>query len=64
MAPGVGVDLYDQSTNTFTTVNSMNMFCPSYAQFNGTEGGEADPSNYTFNRSQIKSTAKRYCTSF
>ena len=34
VAPGVGVDLYDQDTNTFTTVNSMNVYCPTYADYN------------------------------
>ena len=62
VAPGCGVDLYDQATNTYTTVNSMNVFCPSYANYNGPEGGEADATNYTFNKSKMKSNAKRYCT--
>lgn len=61
VAPGVGVTLYDQDTNTFTSVHSMNVFFPSYSKYQGAAGDEANIANYEFKKSGIKRTAKEYC---
>lgn len=56
---GVGVDLYDQSTNTFTAVHSINVFSASYSQFNSNaEGSGAD--KYELKENAIKSKVKSY----
>ncbi len=54
---GVGIDLYNHSTNTFTEVHSMNVFNQTYSKHTGT-GDKA--SDYTLNKSKIKSTVKSY----
>lgn len=57
---GIGVDLYDQSSNTFTSVKSMNVFSQSYSSYQktGDSGGDAD--DYTLKKDKIKSTIKSY----
>ncbi len=58
---GVGVDLYDQDTNTFTAVHSINVFSASYSQYNsGASGTGAD--KYDLNKDSIKSKVKSYAT--
>lgn len=57
---GVGVDLYDQSTNTFTSVHSLNVFAASYSEFVGAAGSESDADLYTLQKSKIKSAVKSY----
>ncbi len=57
---GAGVDLYDQDTNTFTSVHSMNVFSASYSDYNKVSGDAADPENYTLKKDKIKATVKQY----
>ena len=56
--PGVGVDLYNQDTNTFTTVNSMNVFLSSYSDYQ--KISDDNLQNYKPKKSQIKAAAKKY----
>ena len=58
--PGIGVDLYDESTNTFTSVNSLNVFCASYSDYNAVNEPENNPENYTLKKDKIKAKAKQY----
>ena len=58
---GKGVDLYDQGSNTFTTVNSINVFSASYSQYNsGVDGKGAE--KYSLKKDTIKAKAKSYAT--
>lgn len=57
---GVGIDAYDPVSNTFTSVHSMNVFCPSYSDYLKVKDDGADQANYTLKKSQIKSVLKRY----
>lgn len=54
---GVGIDLYDESTNTFTEIRSMNVFNKTYANC---EGDTGDVNHYILVESKIKSTVKSY----
>lgn len=56
--PGIGVDLYSQDKNTFTTVNSMNVFLSSYSDYEKVSNDTLN--NYKPKKSQIKATAKKY----
>lgn len=56
---GIGVDIYDQDSNTFTSVHSMNVFSASYSEYKGLDK-LAVYSNYFFDKSKIKSTVKGY----
>lgn len=57
---GVGVDIYDQNTNTFTSVHSMNVFSVTYSDYQKVAANEKDPDNYSLKKSKIKSTVKGY----
>ncbi len=57
---GVGVDIYDQDTNTFTSIHSMNVFSATYSDYQKVAANDADPSNYSLKKSKIKSTVKGY----
>lgn len=57
---GVGVDIYDQNTNTFTSVHSMNVFSVTYSDYQKVAANEKDPDNYFLKKSKIKSTVKGY----
>lgn len=57
---GVGVDIYDQVSNTFTSVHSMNVFSATYSDYQKVAANEADPDNYSLKKSKIKSTVKGY----
>lgn len=57
---GVGVDIYDQDTNTFTSVHSMNVFSATYSDYQKVASNDADPDNYSLKKSKIKSTVKGY----
>ncbi len=59
---GVGVDIYDQETNTFTSVHSMNVFSPSYSDYNKVAAKDSDPENYSLKKDKIKGTVKGYAT--
>lgn len=54
---GIGIDMYNQETNTFTEVHSMNIFNKSYANHTG-NGDSAD--QYTIKKSSVKSAIKSY----
>jgi len=60
VAKGVGIDLYDQSTNTFTSVYSMNVFNASYSDYNQVSDDPTDIDNYTLKENSIKATLKQY----
>ncbi len=60
--PGVGVDLYEQSTNTFKSVHSMNVFSASYSDYNNVGATDTSPENYSLKKSKIKSKVKGYAT--
>lgn len=57
---GVGVDIYDQDSNTFTSVHSMNVFSATYSDYQKVAANEADPGNYSLKKNKIKSTVKGY----
>lgn len=57
---GVGVDIYDQDTNTFTSVHSMNVFSSTYSDYRKVAINESDPENYTLKKSKIKGVVKGY----
>ena len=58
---GIGVDLYDQDTNTFTSVHSINVFAATYSEYQ--KRSASDPaSNYTLKKDTIKAVAKNYAT--
>lgn len=59
---GVGIDLYNQDTNTFKSVNSINVFSTSYSDYQKITADGKDPSNYTLKKSKIKSVVKGYAT--
>ena len=50
---GVGVDLYDQDSNTFTAVHSMNVFAASYSDY-VRSGDGTKASDYILKREKIK----------
>lgn len=58
--PGVGIDLYNQSTNTFTSVNSVNVFSASYSEYQHNETQENSASNYSIKKDKVKSLIKGY----
>lgn len=60
VAGGVGVDLYDQDKNTFTSVHSMNVFSATYSDYQKASAKGNDPSNYSLKKNKIKSTVKQY----
>jgi len=55
---GIGVDIYDQDSNTFTSVHSMNVFSATYSDYKEV----AVYSNYFLKKSKIKSVVKGYAT--
>ncbi len=57
---GVGVDIYAQDTNTFTSVHSMNVFSESYSDYQKVVANEVAPDNYSLDKSKIKSVVKSY----
>lgn len=57
---GIEVDIYDQDTNTFTSVHSMNVFSATYSDYQKVAANESAPDNYTLKKSKIKSTVKGY----
>lgn len=57
---GVGVDIYGQDSNTFTSVHSMNVFSATYSDYQKVAANEADPGNYSLKKNKIKSTVKGY----
>lgn len=60
VAGGVGIDLYDQDTNTFTSVHSMNVFSASYSDYQKVAAKGNDPRNYSLKKNKIKATVKQY----
>lgn len=58
--PGVGIDLYSQSTNTFISVNSVNVFSASYSEYQHNETQENSVSNYSIKKDKVKSLIKGY----
>lgn len=57
---GVGVDIYDQDSNTYTSVHSMNVFSATYSDYQKIAAKETDPENYSLKKSKIKGTVKGY----
>lgn len=57
---GVGVDIYNQESNTFTSVHSMNVFSATYSDYQKVAASESDSENYSLNKNKIKSTVKGY----
>lgn len=57
---GVGIDLYDQDSNTFKSVNSLNVFSASYSDYQKVAAKASDPENYSFKKDKIKGTVKGY----
>lgn len=56
---GTGIDLYDQDTNTFTSVHSLNVFSPTYSEYDKTDSqNKAD--NYTLKYDSVKRVIKQY----
>lgn len=49
---GKGIDLYDESTNTFTAVYSMDVYAASYSDF--------DNGTYTLKESEVKNQVRKY----
>ena len=50
VAAGAGVDIYNRSTETVTSVVSINVFCKTYSVYTPPENGEtADCGNYSIN---------------
>ena len=60
---GVGVDLYDQDSNTFTAVHSMNVFAASYSDY-VRSGDGTKASDYILKREKIKAALKAYRLTF
>ena len=60
---GVGVDLYDQDSNTFTAVHSMNVFAASYSDY-VRSGDGTKASDYILKRGEDQGGAEglRQCT--
>ena len=56
---GVGVDFYDQDSNTFTAVHSMNVFAASYSDY-VRSGDGTKASDYILKREKIKAALKAY----
>jgi len=57
---GVGVDIYEKSSNTFKSVHSLNVFSASYSDFQKVSEEENSVENYTLKKSKIKSATKKY----
>lgn len=57
---GIGIDLYDQSGNTFKSVHSVNVFSASYSDYHKVAADESDPANYQLKKDKIKGTVKNY----
>lgn len=56
---GVGVDIYEKSSNTFKSVHSLNVFSASYSDYQKiSEENSVD--NYTLKKSKIKGATKKY----
>jgi len=58
--PGKGIDLYDQSSNTFTEIYSMNIFSATYSSYSEPSEGTASAADYSPKESAIKSKIKSY----
>ena len=59
---GVGVDLYDKGSNTFTSVHSINVFSATYSDYQKVAEASNSIENYTLKKSKIKGTVKKYAT--
>ena len=60
VASGRGIDLYDQASNTFTEIYSMNVFAASYSDYAQTSANPESVDNYSFKESTIKGKVKGY----
>lgn len=56
---GIGVDVYEQESNTFTSVHSINVFNATYSQYTG-RGSSGSADDYVLNEEKIKATVKSY----
>lgn len=56
---GTGIDLYDQDTNTFSSVHSLNVFTSTYSEYDKT-GSQNKVDNYTLKDDSVKRTIKGY----
>ncbi len=59
---GVGIDLYDQKSNSFTTVHSLNVYMSTYSNYNPSSKNAENSGNYSLNEAAIKSAVKNYAT--
>lgn len=57
---GVGIDLYNQGTNTFTSVHSVNIFSASYSDYQQNDTEENSASNYSIKKDKVKALLKGY----
>lgn len=62
VASGHGIDIYDQSSNTFTEVYSMNVFSASYSDYAQVSTNPESVDNYSFKESVIKGKIKGYAS--
>ena len=56
---GIGADVYDQDSNTFTSVHSINVFNATYSQYTGS-GSSGSANDYVLDEAKIKATVKGY----
>lgn len=57
---GLGIDLYDVGSNTFKSVNSVNVFKASYSDYNKVSADEKSVDNYAIKKAKVKSVVKGY----
>ena len=59
VAPGKGIDLYDENSNTYKSVISINVFSSTYSEFKQKTKNGAPEQNYTLKKDTIKSAVKK-----
>ena len=57
---GVGVDMYDINSDTYTSVNSVNVFMATYSTYKQNTEATTEPQNYSLKKSRVKSVIKEY----
>ncbi len=57
---GVGIDLYNQSSNTYSSIYSINVFSASYSDYQIDDTKENSASNYSIKKDKVKVLIKGY----
>ncbi|MBQ9885703.1 MAG: hypothetical protein IJM37_02400 [Lachnospiraceae bacterium] len=57
---GVGIDMYDINSDTYTSVNSVNVFMATYSTYKQNTEATTELQNYSLKKSRVKSVIKEY----